>query len=77
MSTTQHILHLMLSVVTGGFWIPVWGMFAAFGRHAKAVEARSKSTHWTTWLIGTFIVFVMVGPIYLLFEAFALAILQQ
>ena len=30
----NHVLHLVLSFVTGGFWIPVWGA-VAIGMAAK------------------------------------------
>lgn len=34
LTTSQHILHLLLTVVTGGLWLPVWIIRAARGnRH--------------------------------------------
>jgi len=32
---TNHILHLFLSVVTGGFWLPVWLVVAHFNQKAQ------------------------------------------
>ncbi len=29
--TPNHVLHLLLSVVTAGFWIPVWILVSVFG----------------------------------------------
>lgn len=29
--TPNHILHLLLTVVTAGFWLPVWLLVALFG----------------------------------------------
>jgi hypothetical protein len=29
--TPNHILHILLSVVTAGFWIPVWLLITLFG----------------------------------------------
>ena len=29
--TPNHVLHLLLAVVTVGFWIPVWILVAVFG----------------------------------------------
>lgn len=29
--TPNHVLHLLLSVVTVGFWIPIWLLVALFG----------------------------------------------
>ena len=32
LATSQHILHLLLAVVTFGLWIPVWVILAGRGR---------------------------------------------
>lgn len=32
--TPNHVLHLLLSVVTAGFWIPVWLLVTVFGSGA-------------------------------------------
>ncbi len=32
--TPNHVLHLLLSIVTAGFWIPVWILVTLFGSGA-------------------------------------------
>lgn len=32
--TPNHVLHLLLSVVTVGFWIPIWMLVSVFGSGA-------------------------------------------
>jgi len=32
---TNHILHLILSIITGGIWIPVWIFVHCFGASAE------------------------------------------
>ena len=34
---TNHILHLLLSVVTLGLWLPVWLIVAAFGGERRVM----------------------------------------
>lgn len=38
-SKTNHILHLLLSIFTGGIWIPMWILIAITGSFANAVRA--------------------------------------
>lgn len=34
LTASQHILHLLLTVFTGGLWLPVWIILAIRGNHA-------------------------------------------
>ena len=37
---TNHVLHLLLSLVTVGFWIPVWILVAINNRTSNAIHRR-------------------------------------
>ncbi len=40
LTASQHILHLLLSIVTGGLWLPVWLVRAWRGNPAPTAAER-------------------------------------
>lgn len=60
----NHILHLLLSVVTAGFWIPVWIivtlMHAGTGSSARPVDFRSNAVRGGIALGVILIIFIVV-----------------
>lgn len=47
LTTSQHILHLLISVFTGGLWIPVWIWLA--NRTEQRVSAGDPSAPMPVW----------------------------
>lgn len=48
MTTAQHILHLLISVITCGLWLPVWFILAH--RSTRTVTAGDPSVPMPVWL---------------------------
>ena len=50
MTKTNHILHLVLSLITAGFWVPVW-ILCAMNNASKRSQLNGgtvgKVIHWT------------------------------
>jgi len=40
---TNHVLHLLLSLVTGGLWLPVW-LLVTMGHKARNIPRANKNT---------------------------------
>jgi hypothetical protein len=43
--TPNHVLHLLLAVVTVGFWIPVWILLSLFGNSPWRCPYCGERTH--------------------------------
>jgi hypothetical protein len=43
--TPNHVLHLLLSVFTGGAWIPIWILVTLFGSGAYRCHRCGAKTH--------------------------------
>ena len=61
---TNHILHLLLSVITAGFWVPVWIMVACAncsGRNdiRKTAGLKSETNYGGAILVVVFCLFVV------------------
>ncbi len=66
---TNHLLHLLLSIVTGGLWLIVWFFVAAADREMREALIRAsqfktkpkpKRSELEKTLIGMFVVFMGV-----------------
>ncbi len=67
---TNHVLHLLLSVFTGGLWIPVWILTAITNQQREANEVRAiKGTHGILFYITVGI--LGVGTLGVTIEAIA------
>jgi hypothetical protein len=47
--TPNHVLHLLLSVVTGGLWLPIWLLITVLGGgRFKCPSCGAHTRGWTT-----------------------------
>ncbi len=67
----SHVLHLILSVLTGGLWLPIWLWYGLGGSrvyHCRQCgsEYRSTLSRWTARLIGVAMIAVLLCVLALL-----------
>ena len=61
---TNHVLHLLLSLITAGFWVPVWIMVACAncsGRNdiRKTAGLKEETNYGGAILVAVFCLFVV------------------
>lgn len=56
----NHILHLLLTLCTCGFWLPVWVLIAASSRPWTCSECGSRAGALPAWLRASFTAFLFL-----------------